>query len=234
MLIAKYADHLPLYRQEAIFARAGLSLPRSTLAQWVGQCGVSLQPLVDALRTLLLAHPVLHADETPVAMLEPGAGKTKRAYLWAYSIGEHDPIKAVVYDFAESRAGRHAQEFLGDWRGTLVCDDYAGYKALIALGVQEAGCMAHAQRKFFDLAKASKSQIVAEAIQYFGQLYEIERAVAELDPDERSRRRHEEAKPMSMPCMPGSGCSDSACPMDRARQRPSTTTSSAGSHSRIT
>ena len=174
--------------------RARRSIPPSLNARTVGG---ALQPVVDALRTLLLAHPVLHADETPVAMLEPGAGKTKRAYLWAYSIGEHDPIKAVVYDFAESRTGRHAQEFLGDWRGTLVCDDYAGYKALIALGVQEAGCMAHARRKFFDLAKASKSQIAAKAIQCFGQLYEIERAVAELDPDERSRRRHEDAKPIA-------------------------------------
>ncbi len=77
---------------------------------------------------------VLHADETPVAMLDPGAGKTHRAYLWSYSVGAFDPIKAVVYDFADSRAGRHAQAFLGDWRGTLICDDYAGYKALIALG----------------------------------------------------------------------------------------------------
>jgi len=201
VLIAKYADHLPLYRQEAIFGRAGLATPRSTLAQWVGRCGVALQSLVDALRTVLLAHPVLHADETPVSMLDPGAGKTKRAYLWSYSIGALDPLKAVVYDFAESRAGRHAQAFLGEWRGTLVCDDYAGYKALMAKdgqpGVQEAGCMAHARRKFFDLAKASKSQIAEEAIPYFGQLYEIERSVAELDPDERLRRRHEEAKPIA-------------------------------------
>ena len=129
VLVAKYADHLPLYRQESIFARAGLALPRSTLAQWVGQSGVQLQPLVDALRTELLKHSVLHADETPVAMLDPGAGKTHRAYLWSYSIGAHDPMRAVIYDFADSRAGKHAQDFLGDWRGTLVCDDYAGYVA---------------------------------------------------------------------------------------------------------
>jgi len=129
VLVAKYQDHLPLYRQEGIFGRAGLAIPQSTLAQWVGQMGVQLQPLVDALKAELLAFPVLHADETPVAMLDPGAGKTHRAYLWSYSIGAHDPVRAVIYDFAESRAGKHAQDFLGDWRGTLVCDDYSGYVA---------------------------------------------------------------------------------------------------------
>ena len=95
-LIAKYLDHLPLYRQEGIFGRAGLPIPQSTLAQWVGQMGVALQPLVDALKDEMLAHPVLHADETPVAMLDPGAGKTHRAYLWSCSIGAFEPVKSVV------------------------------------------------------------------------------------------------------------------------------------------
>jgi len=120
------ATRLPLYRQEGLFGRAGLAIPQSTLAQWVGQMGVQLQALVDALKEELLSFPVLHADETPVAMLDPGAGKTHRAYLWSYSIGAHDPVRAVIYDFADSRAGKHAQAFLGDWRGTLVCDDYSG------------------------------------------------------------------------------------------------------------
>jgi transposase len=84
-LIAKYVDHAPLYRQEAIFTRSGVTIPRSTLAEWTGICGVRLQPLVDALRSELLASPVLHADETPVALLDPGAGKTQRAYLFAYA-----------------------------------------------------------------------------------------------------------------------------------------------------
>ena len=118
----------------AIFARAGLALSRSTLAQWVGACGVQLQPLVDALKIEMLARPVLHADETPVAMLKPGHGKTHRAYLWSYGTTVFDPLKAVVFDFAESRAGRHVQRSSArndaGWRGTLMCDDYAGYKAL--------------------------------------------------------------------------------------------------------
>jgi transposase len=143
VLVAKYADHLPLYRQEAIFERAGMTLSRSTLAQWVGACGVQLQPLVDALKAALLTRAVLHADETPVAMLKPGSGKTHRAYLWSYGTTAFDPIKGVVFDFAVTRAGRHVQAFLGTdrangssngsndsstggWRGTLVCDDYAG------------------------------------------------------------------------------------------------------------
>ncbi len=119
VLVAKYADHLPLYRQEAIFGRAGLALPRSTLGAWIGVCGLRLQPLVDALKAHVLSCAVVHADETPVAMLAPGHGKTHRAYLWAYAAGAFEPLRAVVYDFTETRAGEHARAFLGDWRGSL-------------------------------------------------------------------------------------------------------------------
>ena len=177
VLVAKYADHQPLYRQENIFGRAGLAIPRSTLAQWVGTCGVQLQPLVDALKTEVLGHRVLHGDETPVVMLKPGNGKTHRAYLWAYAPGAFEDMKAVVYDFCESRAGEHARTFLGDWRGSLICDDYAGYKASFSQGVTEAGCLAHARRKFFDLHAANKSQIAEFALTQFARVYEIERAV---------------------------------------------------------
>ncbi len=189
VLVAKYADHHPLYRQEAIFGRAGLAIPRSTLAQWVGTCGVRLQPLVDALKAKLLQHRVLHADETPVQMLKPGNGKTHRAYLWAYAPGAFEDMKAVVYDFCESRAGDHARAFLGDWRGSLTCDDFSGYKALIASGVTEVGCLAHARRKFFDLHAANKSQIAEFALQQFAKVYDIEREVKALSADERKARR---------------------------------------------
>jgi hypothetical protein len=132
VLVAKYLDHLPLYRQESIFARAGLAIPHSTLAAWVGQCGVQLQPLVDALRSEILASAVLHADETPVAMLKPGNGKTHRAYLWSYCTTAYRALRAVVFDFADSRGGHHVRSFLGlpgndGWRGKLVCDDFSGY-----------------------------------------------------------------------------------------------------------
>jgi transposase len=96
VLVAKFADHLPLYRQEAIFGRAGLAIPRSTLGAWVGSFGVQLQPLVDALKADILKHRVVHADETPVQMLQPGQGKTHRAYLWAYAAGAFEDTKAVV------------------------------------------------------------------------------------------------------------------------------------------
>jgi len=196
VLVAKYADHLPLFRQESIFARAGLGLPRSTLAQWVGTCGVRLQPLVDALKAEILTHRVLHADETPVQMLKPGKGATHRAYLWAYAPGAFEDMKAVVYDFCESRAGEHARSFLGEWRGSLVCDDFAGYKASFAQGILEAGCLAHARRKFFDLHAASKSQIAGFALEQFGKVYDIEREIKGLSADQRKAIRQQHTKPV--------------------------------------
>jgi transposase len=199
VLVAKYADHLPLYRQEAIYARAGAPISRSTLAQWVGSCGVQLQPLVDALRQEVLEHSVIHADETPVQMLKPASqrdGKTHRAYLWAYSPGRHEQMKAVVYDFCESRAGKHAAIFLERWSGTLLVDDYAGYKQLMGQKVKEAGCWAHARRKFFELHVANKSQIAEQTLAFIGQLYEIERMVAGASEDERLRIRQTQSRPV--------------------------------------
>ncbi len=199
VLIGKYLDHVPLYRQESIFERAGLALPRSTLAQWVGACGVALQPLAAALKALLLTRAVLHADETPVPMLKPGLGRTHRAYLWSYSSSEYDELPAVVYDFADSRSGLHAREFLGEWSGKLVCDDYSGYKALFERGVIEIGCMAHARRKFHDLYVNHRSELAEEALRHFAALYEIERQAREqkLDADSRRQLRQQRSKPVS-------------------------------------
>lgn len=194
VLISKYVDHAPLYRQEAIFSRSGVTIPRSTLAEWTGICGVRLQPLVNALKSELLASPVLHADETPVALLDPGAGKTRRAYLFAYATAAaENPI--VVFDFCESRSGQHAARFLGDYRGALMVDDFAGYKALFAQGITELGCMAHARRKFFDLHAAHQSTQAAEALNRMADLYRIEAAVKELDPEARHRYRLLHSKP---------------------------------------
>lgn len=197
VLVAKYADHLPLYRQETIFARAGVALPRSTLGDWVGVCGLRLQPLVDALKTELLSRAVLHADETPVQMLKPGAGKTQRAYLWAYTPTSYDDLRAVIYDFTPSRAGEHCRTFLQDWRGKLVTDDYAGYKAGFAAGITELGCMAHARRKFHELHVKHQSQIAAQALELFGRLYAVEREVADLSAQERRRYRQARAVPIA-------------------------------------
>lgn len=194
VLVAKYGDHLPLYRLEEIYAREGVPLSRSTLAQWVGQCGLQLQPLIDALKAEMLACPVLHADETPVEMLKPGTGKTHRAFLWAYSPGVFEPLKAVVYDFADSRSGEHARAFLGDWRGSLVCDDYGGYKASFANGITEVGCMAHARRKFFDLHANGSSHIAGQALQTIGLLYDIERETQNLSADDRQAIRQDKSR----------------------------------------
>jgi transposase len=197
VLVAKYADHQPLYRQEGIFQRAGVAIPRSTLAQWIGVCGVRLQPLVDALRAMLLERSVLHADETPVAMLKPGKGSTHRAYIWSYSSTQFDGMHAVVYDFADSRAAAHPKAFLDGWSGKLVCDDYAGYKGLFAEGVTEVGCLAHARRKFNDLWVNHQSALAEEALQLFGKLYDVEREARELSAEERQRIRQLQSQPIA-------------------------------------
>ena len=201
-LVAKYLDHLPLYRQEHIFGRAGLPIARSTLAQWVGECGAQLQPLVDALSAELLKHPVLHADETPVAMLKPGNAKTHRSYFWTFCTTRYSPIKAVVYRFADNRAGSNVREFLGlqgesGWRGTLITDDYTGYKACFEQGVTEGGCMAHARRKFHELWANHASPIGNEALQRFQSLYQVEEELQDLSPDERRRIRQDKARPLA-------------------------------------
>ena len=126
------------------------STPRATLASWAGQTGAGLEPLFDAHRAFVLSCKVLHADETPVAMLDPGAGKTKRAYLWAYARGGFEPQPGVVFDFCISRAARHPAAFLKGWSGTLVCDDYVAYDSVLKLEHRiEAGCMAHYLERSF-------------------------------------------------------------------------------------
>lgn len=193
--IAKYADHLPLYRQEAIYARSGIALSRTTLAEWIGAVGVALQPLADRLGQRLRGQPVLHADETPVALLDPKAGKTKRAYLFAYGNGRHGGTgpPMVVFQFKPSRSGEHARQFLGDWHGSLMVDEYAGYKALWSQGVTELGCWAHARRKWFDQHKASGSAIAAEALARIGVLYRIEAQARDMTVQERHAHRQEHA-----------------------------------------
>ncbi len=194
--ISKFLDHLPLYRREQIAARDGVSLSRTTMAEWVGRIGVALQPLLDRLVAHLLERRVLHADETPVRQLDPGRGKTKRAYLWAYrsNVLETGP-PIVVFDYQPSRAGAHAQAFLSGWQGHLMVDDYAGYKALFADGLTELGCMAHARRKFFDLNAAEPNAIAQEALRRIGALYAIEAQGRDMDSVGRTQLRQAQAQP---------------------------------------
>ena len=194
VLIMKYADHLPLYRQESIFERSGLRIARSTLADWVGSCGSQLQPLVAALREEILSHAVLHADETPIRFMHHKKDKPQRGYFWVYAPGAYEALKAVIYDFKPGRSGAHAREFLGDWRGSLMSDDYAGYKTLFAGGqVLEAGCWAHARRKFHDIYQANGSEVAEQALWQIQRLYqyEAEAEVKNLSPPARlAHRQH--------------------------------------------
>jgi transposase len=200
VLVAKFLDHLPLYRQEHIFERAGLAIARSTLAQWVGECGAQLQPLVDALSAELLRHGVLHADETPVGMLKPGNKKTHKAYIWTYCTTTFNVTKAVVFNFAETRSGDNVRGFLGiegnerRWQGKLVTDGFSGYKACFDKGVVEVGCMAHARRKFHELFVNHGSKVGERALRYFQVLFKIEDKVAESSPEERRRLRQRRSR----------------------------------------
>lgn len=184
VLISKYADHLPLYRQSLIYQRSGVYLSDSTLADWVGRCGVQLGFLVNRLIKLILTQPIVHADETPVKILNTYGtkdikGKLKQGYVWAYVTPQHSPIKAVVYDFAQGRGSEHPNAFLKGFKGKLICDGYNGYKPLFGRGVIEVGCMAHARRKFHELHVTGQSLISIEALELFQTLYAVEREIDE-------------------------------------------------------
>jgi transposase len=198
VVVAKLDDHLPLYRQEEIYARSGVHIARSSMAQWIGICGVRLAPLAQALKAFVLGHAVVHADETPVALLAPGRGKTKRAYVWVYRTTNFVPQRAVLFDFCTSRGGEHPQRVLQDFTGTLVTDDYSGYHKLQRAGaITGALCMAHARRKLFEAHKLNGSEIAAHAVALIARLYEVEREARELEPTQRLLLRQSRAKPIA-------------------------------------
>jgi transposase len=202
VIIAKHDDHLPLYRQEEIYRRSGAFIARSSMASWIGQCGVRLEPLAQALREHLLSQNVLHGDETPIKLLAPGTGKTQTAYAWVWRSSDLETTdKAVLYQFADSRQGKHASAMLQDFsgtlfKGTLLTDHYAGYKALYAQGkVTEAACWAHARRKFFEVHKLNQSDIAKQALDKIAYLYGIEQAAKELSKEERYQMRQSHSSP---------------------------------------
>ena len=196
-VISRFVDHIPYYRQEQINARSGVHTPRSTLAAWSGQTGAQLMPLYDAHRAFVLSSRVVHADETPISLLDPGAGKTRRAYMWAYARGAYEPEPGVVFDFCLGRGGKYPTEFLTGWSGTLVVDAYGGYDAALALGGRStAYCVAHARRYFDELVKANASPVAAQAIQRIAWLYKIEADAKALTCDERLRMRKERSQPL--------------------------------------
>jgi transposase len=198
VVVAKLDDHLPLYRQEEIYARSGVHIARSSMAQWIGICGHRLAPLAQALKAFILGHAVVHADETPVALLAPGRGKTKKAYVWVYRTTNFVPQRAVLFDFCTSRGGEHPQRVLQDFTGTLVTDDYSGYHKLQRAGaITGALCMAHARRKLFEAHQLNGSEIAAQAVDLIVRLYEVEREARELEPAQRLLLRQSRAKPIA-------------------------------------
>jgi transposase len=214
--ISRFVDHIPYYRQEQINARSGVHTPRSTLAAWSGQTGAQLMPLYDAHRAFILSSRIVHADETPISMLDPGAGKTKKAYMWAYARGAFDPQPGVVFDFCLGRGGKYPTEFLKGWTGTLVVDAYGGYDGVLSLeGRSTAYCLAHARRKFDELIKTTPkaSPVAAEAIQRIAWLYKIEADARQLSCEERLHMRLERfLSRCGINCICGSNWSARACP----------------------
>src|SRR6201997_5666869 len=201
VLASKYCDHLPLYRQSQIYARAGVELDRSTLAEWVGGTSRLLAPLVEALRRHVMAAGKLHADDTPVPVLAPGTGKTKTGRLWTYvrddrPAGDTTP-PAVWFAYSPDRKGEHPRQHLEPFRGVLQADGYAGFHHLYDSGkIIEAACWAHVRRKFFDLEQAHHSPIASEAIQRIAALYAIEKDIRGKPPDERAKTRQSRARPL--------------------------------------
>ena len=201
VLVSKYGDHLPLYRQSEIYGREGIELERSTLAGWVGQCSQLLAPLADALGRHVLAGRKLHADDTPIPVLQPGLGKTKAGRLWTYvrddrSAGQDTP-PAVWFQYSPDRKGIRPGEHLKSFSGVLQADGYAGFHHLYRAGkIQEAACWAHVRRKFYDIAEADQSPIAKEAMERIGSLYGIEQEIRGKQPDERKGVRQARAGPL--------------------------------------
>jgi transposase len=203
VLVSRYADHLPLYRQSQILARQGIEIGRDTLASWVGVAANELKPVVARLREILLGSARLFADETTMPVLEPGRGRTKKGYAWAIARddrpwGGSDP-PAVVFRYAPGRGREHAKKLLGDYAGLLQCDGYAAYKSVSssqAGGPTLAFCWAHVRREFYDLSKGGAAPIATEALRRIAALYAIEAEVRGKPPDVRRAVRQARSRPL--------------------------------------
>jgi transposase len=201
VLVSKYADHLPLYRQSQIYAREGVELERSTLADWVGKSAALLEPLADALARHVKQGDAIFADDTPVDVLAPGNGTTKTGRFWTYVRDERPHGStvppAVFYKFTMDRKGEHPASHLENFSGFMHADGYAGFNELYrANTVSEVACMAHIRRKFFDLAKDKGVTLAAEAVQRIAPLYAIEDEARGKPPDERAAIRQAKARPV--------------------------------------
>ena len=199
VIVNKYADHLPLYRQSQIMAREGIDIDRSTLAGWVGRSAHLLERLSDKIRDHVMAAPALFADDTTIKLLAPGNGKTKTARLWIYSRDERawsgTSPQAAWYQFSPDRKGKRTEAHLSGYTGFIHADGYAGFNKLYGHGkATEMACMAHIRRKFVDIFEAQGSAIAGDAIKRIAQLYKIEKQVRGSPPCKRVAMRQEHSK----------------------------------------
>ena len=201
VLVGKYADHLPLYRQSQIYARDGVALPRSTLTGWVGQCCALLEPLADAISAHVRAGSALFADDTPVKLQAKGKGRTTTARMWVYARDERpwsgDAAPAAWYRFTPDRKGLHPVEHLKGYRGHIHADGYAGFNGLFGAGkATEVACLAHVRRKFVDVHQSTGAAIAEEAIRRIAELYAVDGEARGQPPDIRTALRQERARPL--------------------------------------
>ena len=204
VLVAKFSDHLPLYRQAQIFARQGIELDRSTLCDWVGRACWWLEPLWRLLRQHVMSSTRIFADDTTLPVLDPGRGRTKTGRLWGYAIDDRpwngSTPPAVVYLYAEDRKGEHPAAHLAEFQGMLQVDGYAGFKSLLenrpAGEIQLAFCWAHCRRRFYEIHQATGSPLAEEALRRIGELYAIEAEIRGRPAEERRATRQERSKPL--------------------------------------
>lgn len=200
VIVSKFADHLPLYRQSEIYARQGVEISRSTLAGWVGASSDLLSPLVDAIQKHVVGGRKLHADDTPMPVLAPGNGKTKTGRLWTY-VRDDRPAgevtaPAVWFSYSEDRKGEHPRAHLANFSGALQADAFAGFHHMYGEKIYEAACWAHARRKFHDIHVAHASPTTTEALARIGALYAIEDEVRGKPADLRLSIRQTRARPL--------------------------------------
>ncbi len=203
ILVAKFCDHLPLYRQAAIFARHGIELDRSTLCDWVGRACWWLEPLWRLLHRHVMSSTRIFADDTTLPVLDPGRGRTKTGRLWGYAIDDRPwqgtTPPAVVYLYAEDRKGEHPAAHLAEFRGILQVDGYSGFKSLLenrSGAITLAFCWAHCRRRFYEIHQATGSPIAAEALRQIREMYKVEAEIRGRSAEERRAVRQERSKPV--------------------------------------
>lgn len=194
VLVSKYCDHLPLYRQSQIYAREGVDLSRSTLADWVGACSDLLQPLIHAIHRYVVAGQTVHADDKPVPVLSPGNGRTKTGRLWTYVRDERpfgsEMPSAVWFGYSPDRKGIHPRRHLSHFAGAIHADGYSGFNGLYDGTIRtEVACWAHVRRKFYELYEAQGSPFAETALHQIRKLYRTEKAIRGCPAEERYRVR---------------------------------------------